>query len=67
MSTGNHRFRQSEITRAVKALEAAGHEICGVEITADGKIKVLVGKPGEQGQEKNVWDEVYGKPQTKVR
>ena len=46
---GKLRLRQREITRVVKALEAAGRKTTGVEVGRDGTYKVLVGEPGTQG------------------
>jgi hypothetical protein len=51
-------FRESDVRRAVHAVEATGREIAAVEISADGKIRIVVGKPGEQVSTINPWDEV---------
>ena len=49
-------FRQTDITRAVKAVVAAGVEVARVEVDKDGKITVIAGKPcGDQ--QGNPWDE----------
>jgi hypothetical protein len=56
------RFRQSEITRALKAALAAGVEVDRVEIEKDGRVNVVICKhkvldfPAEG--ERNPWDEV---------
>jgi hypothetical protein len=44
MSRGPHTFRQSDLTRAVKALRAAGVDIVRVEIEHD-RIVVVAGTP----------------------
>jgi hypothetical protein len=47
MCRGSCAFRQSDVTRAVKAVVAAGLEVAGVEVDKTGKIVVLIGKFGE--------------------
>ena len=44
MSRGLHAFKQTDVTRAIKAAEAAGKEVARVEIDRDGKIVIVVGK-----------------------
>jgi hypothetical protein len=39
------RFKQSDLTRAAKALERAGLQIAGAKINPDGSITVLTGEP----------------------
>jgi hypothetical protein len=56
------RFRQSEITRAIKAALAAGVEVERVEIENEGRVIVVVSKKraldfSAEG-ERNPWDEV---------
>ncbi len=36
-------FKQTDLTRAVKAVREAGEAVGGVEIMPDGRIRVLVG------------------------
>lgn len=36
-------FTQSDVTRAVRAVKAAGLDVSGVEVRPDGTIKVKVG------------------------
>ncbi len=54
-------FRQQDVTRAVKALAAAGVYIARIEIDKAGKIVIIAGgetnKPG-QTTEANEWDRV---------
>jgi hypothetical protein len=38
-------FRQQDVTRATRAVEAAGQRITGVQIDKDGKITILTGAP----------------------
>ena len=40
-------FTQSDVTRALKAVRAAGAEVGRVEIDKEGKIVVIIGKPDE--------------------
>jgi hypothetical protein len=65
MGRGAAKFRQREVTRAVKALLAAGVEVARVEIGTDGRIVVIAGSPqtqpaAEPAPGKNEWDEKYG-------
>jgi hypothetical protein len=54
-------FRQQDVTRAVKAVAAAGVGIARVEIDKSGKITIIAA-PTEQGtggrmpEERNEWD-----------
>lgn len=43
MSRGVQIFRQTDVARAIRGARAAGEEQFRVEITADGKISVIVG------------------------
>jgi hypothetical protein len=57
------KFRQGDITRAVKAVVAAGVEVREVLVDAAGQIRVVVGKPenvpdGHATEETNEWDTV---------
>jgi hypothetical protein len=52
-------FKKTDVTRATSAVRAAGLEIARVEITKDGVIVVVPGKPEEPagaGAESNEWD-----------
>ena len=57
-------FRQTDLTRALKAALAAGIEIERFEIGKDGKIVVVAGKlpesPSDGGDQRNEWDTVHG-------
>jgi hypothetical protein len=60
MSRGKLKFKQQDISRAIRAVRAAGVEIGQIEIAPDGRIVIRPGKPaqsdGDAGQ--NEWDEV---------
>src|SRR5262249_17394316 len=45
-------FRQSDLTKAVKAVIAAGLRVAGVKVTAEGHIEVVTGEHKEPGREK---------------
>ena len=54
-------FRQQDVTRAVKAVTAAGVHIARVEIDKTGKIVIITadttGRPSET-KEANEWDRI---------
>ena len=45
MARAPSKFRQGDITRAVKGAIAAGVEVREVLVDTDGKIRVIAGKP----------------------
>jgi hypothetical protein len=54
-------FRQRDLTRAVKAVIAAGLHVAGVKVSARGDIEVVTGDDRAQDsptQEVNEWDRV---------
>jgi hypothetical protein len=61
MSRGPSIFRQQDVTRAVKAVTAAGVHIARIEIDKSGKIVIITadptGRPGHM-TEANEWDRV---------
>jgi hypothetical protein len=63
MSRGHQTFKQSDVTKALKATVKAGIEVARVEIDKDGKIVIVTARPedvanGEKAG-KNEWDEVH--------
>jgi len=48
-------FRQGDLTKAVRAVVAAGLRVAGVKVTADGHIEVVTGEDKDPGRE-NEWD-----------
>jgi hypothetical protein len=54
-------FRQQDVTRAVKAVTAAGVDIARIEVdTATGRITITTGRAAEPGWGKipNEWDAI---------
>jgi len=63
-------FKKADLTRAAKAVQAAGLDIARVEVSREGLITVVPGKPSDLPgtEEANEWDEVLnGIPAPKVR
>jgi hypothetical protein len=59
MSRGPCTFKQNDVTRAVKAVVAAGVEVARVEVDKDGRIVVVAGKPvPDEGRGGNEWDRI---------
>ena len=58
MARGASTFKQTDVTRALKAARAAGLEVERVEIDKSGKIIVVTGKPPVHELAVNPWDEV---------
>jgi len=58
MSRGRHTFRRTELTRAIKAVMAAGAEVERAEIDPiTGKIVVVISKSGASVADTiNEWD-----------
>lgn len=50
------RFKQADLTRAIKGVEAAGARWGRIEIAKDGKI-VILPESAEPAQDHNPWDE----------
>jgi hypothetical protein len=53
-------FRQSDVTKAVRAVVAAGVGVARVEVDRNGKIVVIAGAPAHDdpdgGADRNEWD-----------
>jgi hypothetical protein len=65
MSRAPSKFRQRDVTAAIKAVEAAGHPIRRVRISRDGDIEIEIGTPADPqpadplpAAPANPWDEV---------
>jgi hypothetical protein len=62
MSRGPHTFRQGDVTRAVKAVVAAGVGVLRVEVDRAGRIVVVTGKleenPTPANGDANEWDRI---------
>jgi hypothetical protein len=59
MSRAPSTFRQQDVTRAVRAVAAAGVHIARVEIDKTGKIVIITAEPTDQPaatMEENEWD-----------
>jgi hypothetical protein len=61
MSRRPSSFRQRDLTRAVKAVIAAGLHVAGVKVSAQGDIEVVTGEGKTQGpstEGENEWDRI---------
>jgi hypothetical protein len=62
MSRGHQTFKQSDVTKAIKATVKAGIAVERVEIDKSGKIVIVTAKAEDTvnggGSEKNEWDGV---------
>lgn len=59
MARGLCTFKKNDVTKAVKAVVAAGVEVARVEVDKDGRIVVVAGKPAsEKGKGGNEWDRI---------
>jgi len=61
MSRRPSTFRQRDLTRAVKAVIAAGLHVSGVKVSAQGDIEVVTGDERMQdspAQGENEWDHI---------
>ncbi len=67
MARAPSRFRQGDVTRAVKGAVAAGVEVREVMVDIDGRIRVFAAKPAISGMPKNEWDAVYESTPTQAR
>jgi hypothetical protein len=57
MSRGRQLFKQRDLTKAVRAVVAAGMTVTGVKVDKHGVIVVLTGKASEdQAEDRNEWD-----------
>ena len=61
MSRGPSSFRQSDLTRAIKALKAAGERVAGVRFDSAGKPVIITGKGESAAAAPNPWDEAVAK------
>lgn len=61
MAKGNHRFKQTDVVRAIKAARAAGLVVGGFEIDQNGTLRVLGNGTDAQIKQTNSvneWDSV---------
>jgi hypothetical protein len=59
MSRGPCTFKQSDVTKAVKAVVAAGVDVARVEVGKDGRIVVIAGKPSPDKEKGGgEWDRI---------
>ena len=59
MARGACAFKQRDLTRAIRAVTAAGLVVAGVKISAQGEIEVVTGRSEAQGSPPgNEWDTV---------
>jgi hypothetical protein len=61
MSRGRCTFRQRDLTKAVKAVIAAGLHVAGVKVSAQGEIEIVTGDEKMQdspAQGANEWDHI---------
>jgi hypothetical protein len=58
MSKGQHTFRQSDVTKALKAAMNAGVSVRRFEIDREGKIVVITDGTLPSATAANEWDEV---------
>ncbi|WP_439375368.1 hypothetical protein [Bradyrhizobium sp. DASA03120] len=60
MPRGPQTFRQIDVKRAVLAVMAAGLPVARVEVSPEGRIIVIAGRPGQDAgsAEVNEWDAV---------
>jgi hypothetical protein len=57
MRRGPKTFRQRDMTRAIRAVAAAGMSVAQVMVDKDGRIVVVVGEDGKtDAPEVNEWD-----------
>ncbi|MFZ5693910.1 MAG: hypothetical protein ACOY5F_21965 [Pseudomonadota bacterium] len=55
-------FKQSDVTRAIRGVRAAGVEVSEILINATGSIEIRTGQPAEvEIKEPNEWDRGHGK------
>ncbi|MFY7819753.1 hypothetical protein [Novosphingobium sp. B1] len=55
--TNSARFKQADVTRALKAATAAGLKPCGCKIDPTGAIIVMIGNGTGKQDSANPWDE----------
>jgi hypothetical protein len=61
MARGPLTFKQADVTRAVRAVKAAGVDVLRVEVDRNGKIIVVAGEASENPAptgEANSWDRI---------
>jgi hypothetical protein len=61
MSRGPCTFRQSDLTRAINAVKAAGESVARIEVDSAGKIVIVTGKGDSVTSSSNPWDDAVAK------
>jgi hypothetical protein len=61
MSRRQAAFRQSDVTKALKAVIAAGLRVAGVKVSAQGEIEVVTGTGQASGKSENDWDKALSR------
>jgi hypothetical protein len=46
VSSGKQRFSQREVSRLIRASEAAGLKVARIEVKPDGSVAIIPGEPG---------------------
>jgi hypothetical protein len=53
-------FKQRDVTRLLKAVDAAGVKVARVEVDASGKLVVVTDNSAEQVLDRDEWEDING-------